>query len=92
MGIDEALEDLISAKRLYCFGHVLIMEDSKLPKKLLFGWLQKRKPAHNTKMRWTDKVRMDMKKFNIKYDELCHTVQDRKFWRAKCKEGLKECT
>ena len=28
-----------------------------IPKKLLFGWLPERRPAHGTKMRWRDRVR-----------------------------------
>ena len=91
-GMDEALEDMISAKRLRWLGHVSRMEDRRLPKKLLFGWLQKRRPAHGTKMRWRDKVRKDMKKFNIKDDGWCLTAQDRRVWRAECKEGVKKCT
>ena len=39
-GMDEALEDLIPAKRLRWLGLVSRMEDSRLPKKLLFGWLR----------------------------------------------------
>ena len=38
-GMDEALEDLISAKKLCWLGNVSRMEDTRLPKKLLFGWL-----------------------------------------------------
>ena len=68
------------------------MEDTRLPKKLLFGWLQKRRPDHGTKMWWRDKVRKDVKKFNIKDDEWCLTVQDRRVWSRECKEDLKECT
>ena len=41
-GMDEALEDLISSKRLRWLGHVSRMEDTRLPKKLLFGWLHKK--------------------------------------------------
>ena len=33
-----------------------------------------------------------MKKFNIKDDEWCLTVQDRRVWNMECKEDLKECT
>ena len=90
--MDEALEDLISAERLRWLGHVSRMEDRRLPKKLLFGWLQKRRPAHGTKMRWRDKVKKDMKKFNIKDDKWCLTAQDRRVWRAECKVGVKKCT
>ena len=39
VGMDETLEDLISANRLRWLGHVSRMEDTRLPNKLLFGWL-----------------------------------------------------
>ena len=63
-GMEESLEDLIVARCLRWLGHVA-MEDHRLPKKILFGWLPQRHPAHGTKMRWLDCVRKDMKKFHI---------------------------
>ena len=39
------------------------MDDSSLPKKILFGWLPQCRPQHGTKLRWRD--RKDMKKFGI---------------------------
>ena len=68
------------------------MKDDRIPKKLLFGWLPQRRPAHGTKLRWKDKVRKDLKKFNIEEGSWFHTAQERGPWRARCKEGLDDCT
>ena len=38
-GMQETLEDVVVAKRLRWLGHVARMDDSRLPKRLLFGWL-----------------------------------------------------
>ena len=65
LGMEESLEDLIVARRLRWLGHVARMEDQRLPKKILFGWLPQRRPAHGTKMRWRDRVRKDLRKFGI---------------------------
>ena len=49
-GMEEALEDLITAHRLRWLGHVARMENDRLPKQMLFGWLPQRRPAHGTKL------------------------------------------
>ena len=59
----EALEDVLTVRRLRWLGHVARMKDNRTPKRLLFGWLPQRKPAHGTKLRWRDGVRKDLKKF-----------------------------
>ncbi len=64
-GVDETIEEVIAAKRLRWVGHVARMGEDRLPKKLLFGWLPQKRPAHGTKMRWRDKIRSDLKSFNI---------------------------
>ena len=50
IGIPESLEDLITARRLRWLGHVARMEDNRLPKQILFGWLPQKRPAHGAKM------------------------------------------
>ncbi len=68
-GTEESMEELIAAKRLQWLGHVARMEEERLPKRLLFGWLPQHRPAHGTKMRWRDKVRRDLKTFHTEEDE-----------------------
>ena len=91
-GIEELLEDVIAAKRLRWIGHVARMDDTRLPKQLLFGWLPHHRPAHGTKQRWRDKVRKDLKTFGIDEGRWFHVAQDRREWRALCREGLVEIT
>ncbi len=64
-GMEESLEDLITARRLRWLGHVARMKEERVQKKLLFGWLPQWSPAHGTKMRWRDRVRKDLKKFGV---------------------------
>ena len=91
-GVKEVIEDVVVAKRLRWAGHVARMDDCRLPKRLLFGWLPQRRPAHGTKQRWRDKVRKDLKQFGIEESSWSHDAQDRLYWRAVCKEGRTACT
>ena len=91
-GMEESLEDLIVVRRLRWLGHVARMENHRLPKKVLFGWLPQWCPAHGTKMRWRDRVRKDLKKFGIEESGWFCLAQDRKDWRIGCKMGLEAAT
>ena len=91
-GMQESLEDIITARRLRWLGHLARMDDNRIPKKLLFGWLPQRRPAHGTKLRWRDKVRRDLKKFNIDKSSWYNVPQERGRWRAQCRTGLELCT
>ncbi len=68
------------------------MDDHRLPKKILFGWLPQRCPAHGTRMRWRDRVRKDLKKFNIDERRWYQLAQDRSGWRRSCRTGLEDVT
>ena len=89
----KVIEDVVVAKRLRRWaGHVARMDDCRLPKRLLFGWLPQWRPAHGTKQRWRDKVRKHLKQFGIEESSWSHKAQDRLYWRAVCKESLTACT
>ena len=91
-GMEESLEDLIVERRLRWLGHVARMEDHRLPKKVLFGWLPQQRPAHGTKMRLHDHVRKDLKKFGIEESGWYCLAQDRRDWRIGCRMGLEPVT
>ena len=91
-GMEESLEDYVSASRLRWLGHLARMDESRLPKRLLFGWLPQPRPAHGPKLRWRDRVRRDLQKLDIAESSWFHTAQDRDLWRSKCRAGLEACT
>ena len=91
-GMEESLDDLIVERRLRWLGHVARMEDHRLPKKVLFGWLPQRRPANGTKMRWRDRVRKYSKKFGTEESGWYCLAQGRRDWRTGCRMGLEAVT
>ena len=65
------------AHRLRWLGHLGRMEPERIPKQLLFGELEEKRPSHGTKRRWRDVVKSDLQVIGIqdRWYELC---QDRK--------------
>ena len=53
-GMEESLENLITARRLRWLGHMARMDESRIPKRMLFGWLPQKRPAHGTRIRWRE--------------------------------------
>jgi len=53
-----SMKDLLSVRWLRWLGHMARMSDNKI------GWLPTQ-PAHGAKLRWSDKVRQDIKRFSI---------------------------
>ena len=91
-GMDEALEDVVIARRLRWLGHVARMQEDRIPKRLLFGWFTHRRPMHGCKLRWRDRVRKDLKRFKIDEGKWYRDAKERDIWRAQCREGLDICT
>ena len=59
-GMGESLEEMIITRRLRWLGHVARMDEDRFPKRMLFGWLPQRRPAHGTKMRWRGRARKEV--------------------------------
>jgi len=71
--------------------HLARMEGDRVPKKVLFDWLPQPRPWHGTKIRWRDRVRKDLRKFDIErtwYTEM----QERAELRQKWHRGLERST
>jgi len=76
--------DLLRCRRLQWLGHVARMPADRLPRKLLFGWLPHRRPAHGPRLRWKDRVQADLQKCDIR--EWFQQCQDRPVWRELCRQ------
>ena len=64
----------------------------RVPKKVLFGWLPQPRPRHGTKIGWQDRVRKDLRKFDIDERTWYTEVQERAEWRQKWHRGLERNT
>jgi hypothetical protein len=85
--MEEPLDDLLMANRLRWLGHLGGMAKERLPKRILFGELEKRRPCHGTKKRWRDGVKSDLQATGI--GDWYGLAQDRSLWRAAFNEGIK---
>ena len=86
-GMEETMLHLLMRQRLRWLGHIARMEPSRMPKQLLFGELEKKRPSHGTKRRWRDVAAADIKAVEVS-DGWYDLAQDRKSWTALCQDGL----
>ena len=82
------LELIIKERRLGWLGHVLRMDDSRIPRQATEWELRgyKRKPGR-PRRNWMDIIRLDLKDMDITWDEAEELATDRAEWRqrvAKC--------
>ena len=69
-------------RRMQWLGHLARMDNSRMPKRILFGRLRKPRPSHGVKLRWKDRVKKDMSSMKI-YTRWYEGAQDRKRWYKK---------
>ncbi len=86
-GDPESLGMKLQRRRLEWLGHVARMEESRMPKQLLFGTLLQRRPAHGTRKRWKDCAMLDIRSRAIDswYDI---ANQSRPEWRRVCASAV----
>ena len=88
-GMQKLILDIILEQRLKWIGHVGRMEETRLPKKILFGELRKTRPRHGTKRRWRDVVKADVEAIGVG-ERWYGACQDRKEWFKVCSSGAAE--
>ena len=78
-GMGWTIPDIIMDRRLQWLGHLGRMGDERMPIRMLFGELRKKRACHGTKKRWRDQVSGDLQMLGLKenWHEVC---QDRKEW------------
>ena len=57
----EPLEDLVMEYRLRWLVHLGRIGEERLPKMLLFGELERKRPCNGTKKRWRDRITSDLR-------------------------------
>ena len=87
-GMRESISTLLSLSRLRWLGRVAHIPDDCIPKRILFGWLPRARPAHGVKLRWRDKVRQDLKNFSINDCLWYQQAQDQVLWKQLVNGGV----
>ena len=78
---------LLSQRRLRWVGHVVRMQDGRIPKEILYGELATGRPF----LRFKDVCKRDLKSGKIRPADLESTADDRDAWRFMVKSGVHLC-
>ena len=83
-GMTENMTEILRRHRLRWVGHMARMDDSRMPKQLLYGELVKPRPRHGTKRRWRDLAVADIQTIGVARTWY-EVAQNRKEWAEICK-------
>ena len=81
---------LLSLRRLRWLGHVIRMQDGRIPKDILYGELEtSTRPTGRPHLCFKDVCKKDIKPSSITLADLESTVADRDSWRLNVKSSVR---
>ena len=83
------ITETIRLNRLWWFGHVQIMEENRIPKKVLYMNLEKMRLGVRPRNRWQDEVREDGRRVGGK--EWKKRIYNREEWKKLLRKASNRC-
>ena len=82
---------ILSKRRLRWLGHVKRMDDTRIPKQMLYGEMsQGTRQRGRPKLRYKDKCKSTMMKCNINPAEWERLAVDRSAWKSTVRKGVQQ--
>jgi len=78
------LEEITKERRLRCLGHVISMENCRVPNLSSMN----RKPGRHLK-NWQDIIRKDLKDIGLSWDEASEMAHSRSSWRQRVAQSVR---
>ena len=91
LGISEDIVRIIQRKRLTYFGHVVRMENDRIPKLMIDGRLHGTRPQGRPRKKWIDGIMEDCNEMDISLIQAIRSAEDRNLWRSMV-TGLSRCS
>ena len=84
-----SMNTLLKQRRMRWLGHVVSMDDGRIPKDLLYGELaQGKRPTSRPQLRYKDVCKRDLKAMDIDLNTWEAVASDRTAWRQTLQKGL----
>ena len=83
-----SLESMIDKAKLRWVGHVIRMENTRIPKALLFGRLDTGSPRPGRRVTYMNNIKNILRSCDIDYTRLTELASERNNWRATVKGGI----
>ena len=84
----DSVESIIMRNQMRWAGHLVRMEDTRLPKRLFFGELKNgKRPSHKPKKRFKDVIKSNLKAMGLNVNDWQSSAIDRLEWRKAIYNG-----
>src|SRR5688572_9559886 len=87
LGQEETVIDRIRKKRLTWLGHVMRMDNNRLPSMALYGYVEGTRSRGRQQKTWMDNIREDLQRMEMDMEEVKESIWNRESWRRRVEDS-----